>query len=139
MELNMTQHDFDLIRDLHKEARGRRPSYDWDVWFAALPLAEKQEVWNDLVAESNKRDAEEASAEQWHCREFRDAIRATMRAGAPSVDDALSWLYGYHANGVKPYSVQDIEHWVWDNGILFTPLGKAVVQRLDAITDYKEW
>ena len=134
----MTQQDFDLIRDLHKEARGRRPSYDWDGWFAALPTAEKQVVWDDLVAESNERDAEEASAEQRDCRQFRDAIRATMRAGAPSADDALSWLYGYHANGVKPYSVQDIEHWVWDLGILFTPLGKAVVQRLDAMTDYQE-
>jgi len=134
----MTQHDFDLIRDLHKEARGRRPSYDWDVWFAALPTAEKQVVWDDLVVESNQRDADEARAEQRDCREFRDAVRATMRAGAPSADDALSWLYGYHAHGVKPYSVQDIEHWVWDLGILFTPLGKAVVERLDAIVDYQE-
>ena len=46
----MTQHDFDLIRDLHKAARGRRPSCDWDEWFAALPTAEKQAVWDDLVA-----------------------------------------------------------------------------------------
>ena len=103
----MTQHDFTLIRDLHKEARGRRPSCDWDEWFAALPLAEKQVVWDDLVAESNERDAEEARAEQHSCREFLRAVRAGMRAGAPS-------------------------------GILFTPLGKAVIQRLDAMTDYKE-
>ncbi len=130
----MTQQDFILIRDLHKEARGRRPSYDWDVWFDALPLAEKQVVWDDLVAESNQRDADEASAEQRHCRQFRDAIRATMRAGAPSVDDALRWM----ADGLKPYSTQCIEHWVWDHGILFTPLGKAVIQRLDAIVDYQE-
>ncbi len=135
----MTQQEFDLIRDLHKEARGRRPSYDWDVWFDSLSLTDKQGVWNGLVDESQDRDNEEARAEQRCCRQFRDAIRATMRAGAPSVDDALSWLYGYHAHGVKPYSVQDIEHWVWDLGILFTPLGKAVVERLDAITDYKEW
>ena len=133
----MTQHDFDLIRDLHKAARGRRPSCDWDEWFAALPTAEKQAVWDDLVAESDERDAEEARAEQWHCRQFRDAIRAGIRAGAPSVDDSLSWLFGYHMNGCKPYSVQDIEHFVWDHGILHTPLGKAVIQRLDAITDYK--
>jgi len=130
----MTQQDFILIRDLHKEARGRRPSYDWDVWFDALPLAEKQVVWDDLVAESNQRDADEASAEQRHCRQFRDTIRATMRAGAPSVDDALRWM----ADGLKPYSTQCIEHWVWDHGILFTPLGKAVIQRLDAIVDYQE-
>ena len=130
----MTQHDFDLIRDLHKAARGRRPSCDWDDWFAALPLAEKQVVWDDLVAESDERDAEETRAEQWHCRQFRDAIRATMRAGAPSVDDALRWM----ADGLKPYTIQCIEHWVWEHGILFTPLGKAVIQRLDAMTDYKE-
>ena len=134
----MTQHDFILIRDLHKEARGRRPSCDWDDWFAALPTAEKQVVWDDLVAESDERDADEARAEQWHCRQFRDAIRAGMRAGAPTVDDSLSWLFGYHMNGCKPYSVQDIEHFVWEHGILHTPLGKAVVQRLDAMTDYKE-
>jgi len=134
----MTQHDFTLIRDLHKEARGRRPSCDWDEWFAALPLAEKQDVWDDLIAESQERDADEASAERRSCRQFRDAIRAGMRAGAPSVDDSLSWLFGYHMNGCKPYSVQDIEHFVWEHGILFTPLGKAVVQRLDAITDYSE-
>ena len=134
----MTQQEFDLIRDLHKEARGRRPSAEWTEWYFSLAFNAKQAIWNSLIDESVRRDEERASAEQWHCREFRDAIRATMRAGAPSVDDALSWLYGYHANGVKPYSVQDIEHWVWDMGILFTPLGKAVVQRLDAITDYSE-
>jgi hypothetical protein len=134
----MTQQDFNLIRDLHKEARGRRPSPSWDDWFAALPTAEKQDVWDGLIAESQERDADEASAEQRSCREFRDAIRAGIRAGAPSVDDSLSWLFGYHTNGCKPYSVQDIEHFVWDYGILHTPLGKAVVQRLDAITDYKE-
>ena len=60
----MTQHDFILIRDLHKEARGRRPSCDWDEWFAALPLAEKQAVWDGLVAESNERDAEDFSDER---------------------------------------------------------------------------
>ena len=130
----MTQHDFNLIRDLHKEARGVRPSYDWDVWFDSLSLVDKQGVWNGLVDESQDRENERASAEQWHCRQFRDTIRATMRAGAPSVDDALRWM----ADGLKPYSVQDIEHWVWDHGILFTPLGKAVVQRLDAMTDYSE-
>ena len=134
----MTHYVFDCSRDLHKEARGVRPSAEWDAWFTALPAEAKQEIWDGLVAESVRRDNERASAEQQDCREFRSAIRATMRAGAPSVDDALSWLYGYHAHGVKPYSVQDIEHWVWDLGILFTPLGKAVVQRLDAMTDYKE-
>tara|TARA_Y100000361_G_C10937616_1_gene227113 strand:+ start:98 stop:505 length:408 start_codon:yes stop_codon:yes gene_type:complete len=134
MEFNMTHYVFDCIRDLHKAARGVRPSAEWDAWFTALPAEAKQEVWNDLVAESNQRDAEEAREEQWHCRQFRDTIRATMRAGAPSVDDALRWM----ADGLKPYSVQDIEHWVWDHGILFTPLGKAVVERLDAMTDYQE-
>ena len=134
----MTQHDFTLIRDLHKEARGRRPSCDWDEWFAALPLAEKQAVWDGLVAESNQRDADEVLAEQRCCREFLRAVRAGIRAGAPSVDDSLSWLFGYHMNGCKPYSVQDIEHFVWEHGILHTPLGKAVIRRLDAITDYKE-
>ena len=70
----MTQHDFDLIRDLHKEARGRRPSYDWDVWFAALSLAEKQEIWDGLIAASNPRDTDDARAAQRPCREFRDAV-----------------------------------------------------------------
>ena len=81
----MTQHDFDLIRDLHKEARGRRPSYDWDVWFDALPLAEKQVVWDDLVAESNQRDADEASAEQRHCRQFRETISSRTAHNALSI------------------------------------------------------
>ena len=134
----MAQHDFDLIRDLHKEARGRRPSQQWCEWYASLAFDAKQAIWNDLIDESLRRDAEEALAEQRCCREFLRAVRAGMRAGAPSVDDSLSWLFGYHMNGCKPYSVQDIEHFVWEHGILHTPLGKAVVQRLDAITDYKE-
>ena len=132
----MTQHDFILIRDLHKEARGRRPSCDWDDWFAACRLLKSRSC--GMHCESNERDAEEALAEQRCCREFLRAVRAGIRAGAPSVDDSLSWLFGYHMNGCKPYSVQDIEHFVWEHGILHTPLGKAVIQRLDAITDYKE-
>ncbi len=75
----MTQHDFILIRDLHKEARGRRPSPSWDDWFAALPTAEKQVVWDGLVAESNESDAQEALAEQRCCREFLRAVRAGIR------------------------------------------------------------
>jgi len=134
----MTHYVFDCIRDLHKEARGVRPSAEWDAWFTALPAEAKQEIWDGLVAESVRRDNERESAEQRCCREFLRAVRAGMRAGAPSVDDSLSWLFGYHMNGCKPYSVQDIEHFVWDHGILFTPLGKAVVERLDAMTDYQE-
>lgn len=98
-----TTNSFELISDLHKDARGCRPSSDWFDHFESLPEAEKQRVWDDLCDEL----AEEDRAMQ--ARQARQAkaitrladriaqIRATV-AGA-TVRDAIRYLHDAHDTG----------------------------------------
>jgi hypothetical protein len=37
------------------------------------------------------------------------------------------------------YNVQCVEHFVWEQGILFTDYGKQLVKDLAAIVEYKEY
>jgi hypothetical protein len=36
------------------------------------------------------------------------------------------------------YHIQDVEHFVWEQGILFTDYGKQLIKELAAIVDYKD-
>jgi hypothetical protein len=37
------------------------------------------------------------------------------------------------------YHIQDVEHWVWGQGILFTNYGKQLIKDLANVVDYKEY
>jgi hypothetical protein len=40
--------------------------------------------------------------------------------------------------GERFYHPHDVDHWVWDKGILFTPEGKAVCKELEVLIEYDE-
>ena len=63
---------------------------------------------------------------------FRKRLRVAIRAGAQDVNTALRWL----TDGEVFYSSQCIEHWVWEQGFLYTPTGEATLRRL---TTFQEW
>mgnify|MGYP007058524872 CR=1 FL=1 len=55
--------------------------------------------------------------------------------GANDRKTALSWITGSETF----YHSQDVEHFVWEQGILFTQYGKQLVKDLAEIVEYKEY
>ena len=37
------------------------------------------------------------------------------------------------------HHIQDVEHFVWNRGILFTKYGKDLVKKLEKIVTYEQW
>lgn len=97
--------DFELISDLHKDARGCRPSGDWMETFNQLPAADKQRVWDDLCDELAQEEREMQARQAKAIARLNDRIaqiRATV-AGA-TVADALRFLHDAHdTNGDDGY------------------------------------
>ena len=48
--------DLSILSDLHKDARGFRPSGDYTKWFDALPLYAKAKEWDRLTEEVKQRE-----------------------------------------------------------------------------------
>ena len=61
----------------------------------------------------------------------QDVIR--LRAGDRK--PAIGWITGQETF----YHSQDVEHFVWEQGILFTQYGKKLIEDLLGIVEYKEW
>ena len=54
---------FELIRDLHKDARGFRPSQSWMEVFNGMTDVDQESTWNSLCDELEQRNIEDAKAE----------------------------------------------------------------------------
>ena len=67
----------------------------------------------------------------------RDAeVAVCLReAGAGDRETALRWM----AMEETFYGKQDVEHWVYKHGFLFTSHGRAVVEELMNIVTFKEF
>lgn len=125
----------DLFSDFHKDTYGFRPS-GYDPFYDATP-ERKQEIWDqmeqDFLQEMVREEKAKAEAiiafEDWieKCYEYAD--------GRPSREDVLRWM----TEGEKFYHQQDVEHWVWEQGILFTDYGKELVKELMNIVTFEEW
>jgi hypothetical protein len=76
-------------------------------------------------------DAEQEAA-TLAVEEFEHRVVETIRLGAGDRETALRWM----TQGDTFYSYQDVEHWVWDQGILFTDYGRNLVKELEEIVTY---
>ena len=124
----------DIISDLHKDAYGFRPSqrffYDWDTYTPA----EKQECWDTMCRDMEQAAAEEKLHAENCVARFEDRVKDVIGLGAGDRTTALRWI----AQQETFYYIQDAEHFVWEQGILFTDYGKALVKALASIVTYKE-
>ena len=122
-------YDSRTVSDLHKDAYGFRPSVYYMVqWDKASP-ARKQEIWDGLLVdldESIDREKQEAA----YCVEaFEKMVAASIALGARDRQTALRWI---SAEDIDKGDM-DVEHWVWQQGILFTDDGRKVMQELQEI------
>ncbi len=124
----------DCFSDLFKDVNGFRPRGSlMDDWNDRTPR-QKQELWNalcDELEENNKREKDEAAKA---VDAFENTVQAFITLGAKDRVNALRWMT---QNEVFNHS-QDVEHFVWNQGILFTEYGKQLVADLINIIKFKD-
>jgi hypothetical protein len=125
----------ELFSDLHKDVYGFRPRGvildNWNI----LPAEQKQARWDQLCAELESNTIFEKQQEIKAVASFQARVQDVIELGAGNYTNALLWISGTETF----YSVQCVEHFVWEQGILFTDYGKQLVKDLAAIVDYKEY
>ena len=124
----------DCFSDLFKDVNGFRPRGSlMDDWNDRTPR-QKQELWNalcDELEENNKREKDEAAEA---VDAFENTVQTFITLGAKDRVNALRWMT---QNEVFNHS-QDVEHFVWNQGILFTEYGKQLVADLINISKFKD-
>lgn len=126
--------DLSILSDLHKDARGFRPSGDYTKWFDALPLYAKAKEWDRLTEEVKQREIDRGILETINLDDFKKTVAGVMKSLDIDRTTALRWL----TQSTKFYSRQCVEHWVWKHGILFTDYGKELVTELMNIVELVE-
>ena len=118
--------DDQTVSDLHKDARGFRPHAAFMEGWAQSDDDNKQAIWDGLIRELDRVQAEEAHAAEVAIADFEATVGETIEAGAGDRENALRWM----AMEETFYGKQDVERWVYDHGFLFTSHGRAVVEEL---------
>ena len=105
-----------------------------DDWNDRTPR-QKQELWNALCDELEENTKAEKAAEVVAIEKFEARIQDIIELGAGNRTNALLWMTGTETF----YHIQDVEHFVWEQGILFTDYGKQLIKDLAEIVEYKEY
>jgi len=90
---------------------------------------EKQKEWDRLVEDLARTEKDEAEHRNRCVIEFEKSITKTISVGAANRKTALRWL----TESENFLGLQEVEHWVWEQGILFTEAGKNAVSDLHKI------
>ena len=121
----------ELFSDFHKDAYGFRPR--GHRFYDASP-AEKQEIWDAVGRAFDRRHEEEAELEAQSLIDFEKEVQTYIDNGAGDRQNALRWM----TQNEVFYHIQDVEHWVWKQGILFTDYGRELVKELMDIVTFTE-
>ena len=125
----------DLWSDLHKDVYGFRPSAIFMENLLAFDDQTKQNLWDALCEQLEENMKHEKIAEEKAVAEFKERIEQAQVWGARDYWDALRWITGCETF----YHIQDVEHFEWEQGILFTDFGKQLIKDIAKITEYKEY
>ena len=107
--------DDNIISDLHKDARGFRPSeYFWEEWTQS-PDNVKQQIWDALCVEMEQSMAEQKAAEAAALVEFRKTVAAQMALCNVTWTKAVDYLADAEDCDIE-YD-QDFDYFLWNQGI----------------------
>ena len=110
----------DIISDLHKDARGYRPTeFFWEEWTQS-PDNVKQEVWDMLCEEVEISMKEQEAAEATALVEFRKLIRSVMDTASCNWKTALRYL----VDGENLDVNFELDYFLWNQGIGFNDRNK---------------
>lgn len=90
----MTAYTFDesIVSDLHKDARGFRPSQSWWNSWNSQDDAGKQATWNALLGELEDTMSEDRRREEKAVSDFEGRIELLMQIGARDRNTAIRWI-----------------------------------------------
>ena len=125
----------DCWSDLHKDVYGFRPSALFMKNLLAFDEETKQNLWDALCEQLEENTAAEKAAEVVAIEKFEARIKDVVELGAGNRTNALLWMIGTETF----YHIQDVEHFVWEQGILFTNYGKLLVNEIAKICNYKDY
>jgi len=117
----------DIFSDFHKDAYGRRPTAAHPFYSASDD--EKQRIWDrtsDAMADEMEREKQQLKAD---LKAFQTRVQDTIDLGAGDFKTAIRWM----CQKEEFRDIQCVEHWVWNQGILFSDYGREVVKH---ITEY---
>ena len=107
--------DSNIVSDLHKDARGFRPSeYFWEEWTQS-PDNIKQTIWDSLCVEMEQSMAEQKAAEAQALVKFRKIVAAQMALCNTDWKTALRFLAD--AEDCTIDNDQDFDYFLWNQGI----------------------
>lgn len=119
------------IYEGHKDAFGvKGRHYDFSSMSMDELRAEADYI-SDAVA--RQMDAERKQEEE-DLASFKALVQRTIEMGAGDEETALRWL----TQDETFYHSQDVEHFVWSHGILFTDYGRQLVKQLMNLVEYKD-
>jgi len=117
----------EMYSDFYKDAYGFRPRFD----FPSLTTAELQSDFDDFGRMIDENNTNEDLMETQAIADFEKTLVDTMRHGAKDEDEALQWVVGAEIDVNKVHSFQDIEQYVYNQGLLFTDYGKHLIKRIE--------
>jgi len=120
--------------DLFKDVNGFRPRGQlMEDWEDRTPR-QKQELWNALCDELADNEKAERKLEKEQVATFEARIQDVIGLGAGDRETALRWI----ASQETFYHGQCVEHFVWEQGVLFTDYGRKLVKELAKVVTYVE-
>jgi hypothetical protein len=133
--------DFELISDLHKDARGFRPGTWFMDQFNDLPHDEKERVWDSLVKELVENEREETIRALDAQRQFEHRINDLMTDFGINRVTAFRWTIDAagliddvrRAEDSHGDASQEIEHYLWNEGIDFQLFPAYTAEILEAL------
>lgn len=115
----------DYIYDGHKDAFGvKGRHYNFDAMTDEELVREAEWIEREIVF---VREAEEKAGDL-AVEQFELRVAGTIRLGAGDRKTALRWMLG----GDTFENLQEVEGWVYNQGILFTEYGAKLVKELVA-------
>ena len=96
--------DSNIVSDLHKDARGFRPTeYFWEEWDQCGD-DNRQAMWDSLCQELEETMAEDARREAQALEDFKGQIKEMRKLGAETTQQAIKWVF--HAEKLDRYDLQ---------------------------------
>lgn len=125
----MTTYTFDenIVSDLHKDARGFRPTqYWWDQWNLCTDN-QKQIMWDSLCDEHEAEIKRERQAQAVAILELQARICHTRSLGAQSDKEALKWII--EAEEFSDFDLQyGADYFCYHFGLAYSDASKFPIQ-----------
>lgn len=120
------------IYDEYKTAHGIRPRW---MDFDAMSDQELEDLADQVERDCIEAAEHEARIAADAIVEFEKLITSTIQLGAHDRQEALRWI----CQRESFYSPQDVEHFVWEHGFLFTDYGRKLTKELEDLVEYEDY